>query len=132
MDTAHARKMIDEIRALGVSVVLDEYGSGLSSLSFLRNFSFSKLKVDRSMTAEAQSDEATRSVVHSSVAVARALGMAVTIGGIENQAQADLMRVTGCDELQGWHLSGEVGAQEVNALILKSDALSPTPAQRRA
>ncbi|HMT44421.1 MAG TPA: EAL domain-containing protein [Chakrabartia sp.] len=119
-DTQQARKMIDAIRALGVSVVLDEFGSGLTSLGFLRSFNFSKLKVDRSLTAEAQANEATRNVVQSSVAVARALGMAVTIGGVENQEQADLMRVAGCDELQGWHLSGELESAEISALILRN------------
>ncbi len=118
-DTQQARKMIDAIRALGVSVVLDEFGSGLTSLGFLRSFNFSKLKVDRSLTAEAQANEATRNVVQSSVAVARALGMAVTIGGVENQEQADLMRVAGCDELQGWHLSGELESAEITTLISK-------------
>ncbi len=118
-DTQQARKMIDAIRALGVSVVLDEFGSGLTSLGFLRSFNFSKLKVDRSLTAEAQANEATRNVVQSSVAVARALGMAVTIGGVENQEHADLMRVAGCDELQGWHLSGELESAEITTLISK-------------
>jgi EAL domain-containing protein (putative c-di-GMP-specific phosphodiesterase class I) len=118
-DTEQARKMIDAIRALGVSVVLDEFGSGLTSLGFLRSFNFSKLKVDRSLTAEAHANEATRNVVQSSVAVARALGMAVTIGGVENQEQADLMRVAGCDELQGWFLSGELASDEITTLITR-------------
>lgn len=128
-DHVQARRMIEAIRALGVSVVLDEFGSGLTSLGFLRSFNFSKLKVDRSLTAEVAVSEATRNVVHSSVAVARALGMAVTIGGVENQEQADLMRIAGCDELQGWHLSGELASDEISSLLEKQAA--PRRAQRR-
>lgn len=116
-DTRHASRMIEEIRKLGVSVVLDEFGSGHSSVGFLRHFNFSKLKVDRTLSADAESSDVARTMIQANIAVARALGMGVTIAGIETESQAKLMRVSGCDELQGWHLSGEVSASAVDALV---------------
>jgi diguanylate cyclase (GGDEF)-like protein len=101
-DTTLAQKVIEGVTALGVTISLDDFGTGYASIGFLRQFAFGKLKIDRSLVQEAQHDEAARMLVQVSVAAARALNMVVTAEGIETQAQADLMKIVGCDQLQGW------------------------------
>ena len=118
-DADTAGKVLDEIRALGVGVALDDYGTGHASIGFLRQFSFSKVKLDHSLVAEAGLNEEARTVVQANIAVARALNVAVAAEGVETEDQADMMRVAGCDQLQGWLFSKPITAREVAARMLK-------------
>jgi diguanylate cyclase (GGDEF)-like protein len=102
-DIEFAQRVIGDVIALGVSVSLDDFGTGYASIGFLRQFAFGKLKIDKSLVHQGMDDAAARALVQLSVAAARAMNMVVTAEGVETQAQADLMRVAGCDQLQGWH-----------------------------
>jgi diguanylate cyclase (GGDEF)-like protein len=119
-DPEIAAKVMEEIRALGVRITLDEYGTGFSSIGFLRRFAFSKIKLDQNVVKEAESSEAVRMVLQSSVAVGRALDMSVVAGGVETAHQADLMRVIGCDQMQGWYFSQTQSADEITRQIRAS------------
>ena len=125
-DPDTACRVLGEIRALGVGVSLDDYGTGHASIGFLRQFSFSKVKLDRSLVAEAGLSEEARTVIHANVAVARALNVAVAAEGVETADQADLMRVAGCDQLQGWFFSKAVSAREIAARVLKDHPEHPS------
>jgi diguanylate cyclase (GGDEF)-like protein len=122
-DASLAQKVIEGITALGVTISLDDFGTGYASIGFLRQFAFGKLKIDRSLVKEAQSDEAARMLVQVSVAAARALNMVVTAEGVETIEQADLMRIAGCDQLQGWYFGRPI---EYAAL---ANLLARTPEQ---
>ncbi len=113
-----ARTVLDELRALGVTVSLDDFGTGFASIGFLRQFTFDKLKIDRSLVADAEHSASARAMVAASVAVARALNMTVTAEGIETIGQADVMRIVGCDELQGWLFSHAESAAEITSRML--------------
>lgn len=117
-DPDAAERVLNEIRALGVGVSLDDYGTGHASIGFLRQFSFNKVKLDRSLVTEAGMSEEARMVIHANVAVARALNVSVAAEGIETADHADLMRVAGCDELQGWFFSRAVTAREIAARVI--------------
>lgn len=116
-DASLARKVIEGVTAMGVTISLDDFGTGYASIGFLRQFSFARLKIDRSLVKEAQYDEAARMLVQVSVAAARALNMVVTAEGVETSAQADLMKVAGCDQLQGWYFGRAVEYDDL-ALML--------------
>lgn len=116
-DPDQARRMVKELRAMGVSVALDDFGTGVASLGFLRQFSFSKIKLDRSLVTEAAQSETVRTVIQASISVARAFDMTIAAEGIETEAQADMMRVAGCELLQGWLYSRAVPAAEVTARV---------------
>lgn len=118
-DPDAASKVMNQIRALGVGVALDDYGTGHASIGFLRQFSFSKVKLDRSLVTDAGLSEEARTVIHANIAVARALNVAVAAEGVETEDQADMMRVAGCDQLQGWLFSRPVTAKEVAERVLK-------------
>ena len=123
-DASLARKVIDGVMALGVTISLDDFGTGYASIGFLRQFSFGKLKIDRSLVKEAQFDEAARMLVQVSVAAARALNMIVTAEGVETSAQADLMKIIGCDQLQGWYFGRPVELSALAAMLDKTPGRS--------
>jgi diguanylate cyclase (GGDEF)-like protein len=116
-DIEFARRVIGDVIALGVSVSLDDFGTGYASIGFLRQFAFGKLKIDKSLVHQGMDDAAARALVQLSVAAARAMNMVVTAEGVETQAQADLMRIVGCDQLQGWHCGHPLPFDQLSSAI---------------
>jgi EAL domain-containing protein (putative c-di-GMP-specific phosphodiesterase class I) len=78
------------------------------------------LKLDKSLVSEATESETARTVVQASIAVARALNMSVAAEGVETDDMADMMRVAGCDQLQGWLFSQAVTAHEISEWVVTS------------
>lgn len=102
LDPVVAGKSLDVIRGFGVNVVLDDFGTGYASIGFLRQFRFEKMKLDRSLVIDSANDESLRAMMLSSISMAQALKMDVTAEGVETEAQAELVRSAGCDQIQGW------------------------------
>ena len=102
LDPVVAERSLDVIRGFGVNISLDDFGTGYASIGFLRQFRFEKLKLDRSLVVQAGEDDGSRAMMLSSIAMARALKMSVTAEGVETREQADMVRVAGADQLQGW------------------------------
>ena len=102
LDPVVAERSLDIIRGFGVNVALDDFGTGYASIGFLRQFRFEKLKLDRSLVVDSADDESLRAMMLSSISMAQALKMDVTAEGVETEAQADLVRSAGCDQIQGW------------------------------
>ena len=88
-----------------MNVVIDNFGSGYSSLSYLPKFPFDALKIDRSFVSELPASDETRALVQSILFLGHNLGMKIIVEGIENHAQLQLMRQLGGDEAQGFLLS---------------------------
>ena len=116
-DPEVAQTVVGQLTAIGVGVVLDDFGTGYASVGFLRQLPFNKLKIDRSLIESVGTNPATRAIVQASVAVARSLDMAVVAEGIETEAQATLMRLVGCDLLQGWYFSRACDAAQISRLL---------------
>lgn len=112
-DHSMVSRSLEVIRQFGVGVVLDDFGTGYASIGFLRKYRFEKLKIDRSLIVDAAKDEGSRAMMVSSIAVARAMDMDVTAEGVETEAQADLVRTAGCDQIQGWLYYKAIGASEI-------------------
>ena len=117
LDPVIAERSLDIIRGFGVNVVLDDFGTGYASIGFLRQFRFHKLKLDRSLIVNSAVDESLRAMMFSSISMARALNMDVTAEGVETQAQADLVRTAGCDQIQGWLYFKAMPAEEIEQLL---------------
>jgi EAL domain-containing protein (putative c-di-GMP-specific phosphodiesterase class I) len=92
-------KTIDE---MGFPLAIDDFGTGYSSLSYLRDFPFSKLKIDRSFIVDMVDQPRHRDIVAATVALAHHLGLVVTAEGVENEAQNDLLKAMGVDYIQGF------------------------------
>ena len=134
-DSVVAGRSLEVIRDFGVSIVLDDFGTGYASIGFLRQFRFEKLKIDRSLVVDAAVDVGSRAMMLASVAVARSLNMDVTAEGVETEAQADLVRSAGCDQIQGWLYHRAMTADEVTAhLSAQADdnAISAKSSKSRA
>ncbi|MGB0066258.1 MAG: EAL domain-containing protein, partial [Terracidiphilus sp.] len=99
-----AAATIRYLKELGVSVVMDDFGSGYSSLSYLPKFPFNALKIDRSFVSQLPDSGETQALVHSIITLGHNLGMKIIVEGIETHAQLQLMRQLGGDEAQGYLL----------------------------
>jgi len=117
LDPVVAERSLDVIRKFGVKVSLDDFGTGYASIGFLRQFRFEKLKLDRSLVVQASQEEGSRAMMLSSIAVARALNMGVTAEGVETEDQADLVRLAGCDQIQGWLYYKAMPGSDIDVLI---------------
>ena len=112
-----AVKPMDRLRKLGVSLALDDFGTGYSSLSYLNAFPINVLKIERSFVGELLKDKTTAKITEAIVSMARVLKLAVVAEGVENEAQLELLREYGCNEVQGFHFSRAVPAGEFAALL---------------
>ncbi|MDY1035834.1 bifunctional diguanylate cyclase/phosphodiesterase [Lelliottia sp. CFBP8978] len=100
-----ARAAIANLKALGIAVALDDFGTGYSSIGYLRRFNFDTIKIDKSLAGLVDNDEQAAALVSGTVRIASALGMAVVAEGVENEKQMKLLRLAGCDQLQGFWFS---------------------------
>lgn len=103
-----AAKTLARLRALGVRVALDDFGSGYCSLGYLKYLPIDTLKIDRSFTAGLPHDRADLAIVQAVVQLANALGIDVVGEGVETQAQADCLLACGVHGGQGWLYSPAV------------------------
>ena len=122
LDPVVAERTLDVIRAFGVRIALDDFGTGYASIGFLRRFRFEKLKLDRSLIELAGGDDGSRAMMLSSIALARALNMGVVAEGVETEDQAELVRLAGCDQIQGWLYYRALPAAEIDRLIAAQSA----------
>jgi diguanylate cyclase (GGDEF)-like protein len=123
-EAARARKVIAAIQATGVAVALDDFGSGFASMNFLRTFGLTRFKIDGALTAEAARTVEGEAIVQATIIVAHTLGIQIAAEGIETETQADLMRIAGCDELQGWLISRPIAAREIGERLVSEGPLS--------
>ncbi len=121
LDPVVAERTLDVIRSFGVRIALDDFGTGYASIGFLRRFRFEKLKLDRSLVELAGVDEGSRAMMLSSIALARALNMGVTAEGVETEEQAELVRLAGCDQIQGWLYYRALPAAEIDRLMAEQN-----------
>ncbi len=101
-------------RFLGFKLSLDDYGTGASSLIRLRNLPFTQIKIDQSFVKGISEDGADRSIVRSSLALARELGLQTVAEGVETAQQAELLIEWGCDRLQGFFFAEAVPFDELD------------------
>ena len=87
---------------MGISVAVDDFGTGYSNLSYLIDFSFQKLKIDRSFVSRIDTDSNSGAVVSTIVGLSRALGVHTIAEGVETENQATMLRAAGCDVVQGY------------------------------
>ena len=116
--------VLARVHALGVSVAMDDFGIGYSSLSYLKRLPISVLKVDRSFVRDVVNDKYDEAIVASIVAIAHGLGFRVIAEGIEDDAQLGRIAALGCDEAQGYYLGRP---QTLAAFEQYMRASAPTP-----
>ncbi|MBB4631653.1 bifunctional diguanylate cyclase/phosphodiesterase [Sphingosinicella soli] len=108
---------LHSLRALGVRIALDDFGTGYSSLSYLRSFPFDKLKIDQSFVRDLTQDASAHAVIRAITTLADALGMETLAEGVEDEAQAEILRKEGCRQIQGYWLSRPIDARATQQYI---------------
>jgi len=109
--------LLHRLRDLGVSMSMDDFGTGYFSLSYLRCFPFNKIKIDQSFVRNLTHEKGGVEIVRAVVGLGKALGMNVLAEGVENVEQLDILQLEGCDELQGYLFSEPRPLRDVPAFI---------------
>ncbi|MBY3599709.1 bifunctional diguanylate cyclase/phosphodiesterase [Rhizobium bangladeshense] len=124
-DRDRVMAMLQRLRSLGVHIVMDDFGTGFSSLSNLRTFPFDKIKVDRSFTGMLEHDAAARSIVRAIIGLGHSLGMPVVTEGVETETQRQIVLEEGCAQVQGF-LLGKPDIEPSIKLAARKSLLSST------
>ncbi|WP_085786217.1 EAL domain-containing protein [Ketogulonicigenium robustum] len=93
---------LDELRELGVSIVMDDFGTGFSSLSNLKSYAFDKIKIDRSFIATIDRDTSSRAIMRAIVGLGHSMNLPVVAEGVETEEQLHLVALEGCVQVQGY------------------------------
>ena len=113
-DASSAVALLTRLRGRGFGVAVDDFGTGHSSLAYLRDLPLSVLKIDRSFVGELTSDASALAIAASIIELARAVGLTVVAEGVETREDAALLRELGCDAAQGWLWSAAVPPRDAH------------------
>jgi diguanylate cyclase (GGDEF)-like protein len=97
--------VVQELRAMGVTLAIDDFGTGYSSFSYLRQYRVSKLKIDGSFIRDVAVKADDAAITTAIISMAKSLNLRVIAEGVENDAQMSFLRAHHCDEIQGYYLS---------------------------
>ena len=118
------RATLQELGALGVTIALDDFGIGYSSLSYPRAFPFSKIKIDQSFVMELCDKSDSAPIVRAIADLGRSLGVPTIAEGVETLAQLRLVRAAGCKEAKGFLFSRPVAVSDVPAVIARRKSVA--------
>lgn len=120
---ANIRKLL-QVQEMDVKIAIDDFGTGYSSLSYIAKLPVNSLKIDRSFIMNMMDSSDDLSIVSTIISLAHALEIAVVAEGVENKAQADLLRLLKCDEIQGYLFSPAVPAEQISVYLREKKAMS--------
>lgn len=112
-DIDKAQKVLNSLYLLGVSLSLDDFGTGYSSLTYLRQFPFRTLKIDRSFITDMSDNSEDIAIVRAVIALAHSLKLRVVAEGVEKEEQLQILKLEGCDEVQGFYYSKPLPVNEL-------------------
>jgi diguanylate cyclase (GGDEF)-like protein/PAS domain S-box-containing protein len=113
-------KIMRDLKQIGVGLSLDDFGTGWSSLSYLRNFPLDRIKIDRSFMRDLTTQPAAEAVVRSILSLGRNLGLECVAEGVETSQQLDFLQHQKCAEIQGFLYSPALSAPDCGALLRSS------------
>jgi diguanylate cyclase (GGDEF)-like protein/PAS domain S-box-containing protein len=118
-ESAKAKERLLEFRNSGIEVSIDDFGTGFSSLSYLKQFDIDYIKIDRSFVKDLEQDQDDKALTEAIIVMAHKLGIKTIAEGVETEAQRDLLASFGCDYWQGFLYSPAVPADEFRKLLEK-------------
>jgi diguanylate cyclase (GGDEF)-like protein len=136
-DLALSRRHIERLSAKGVRIALDDFGTGYSNLRALMHLPIQTVKLDRSLICDVAKDPRVGKLVGSMLYAARSLGVRIVAEGVEDEAQAILLRAAGCERMQGYWFARPMPADQMEDRLRESRAAAPRvfaaePLPRRA
>lgn len=123
LDTAASIATLARLKELGVDLVLDDFGTGFSSLSYLKRFPFNKVKIDQSFVRDIVNNADDAAISKAIISMAQSLGIRVVAEGVETEAQCAYLSQNMCDEIQGFLFSKGLAAEQVAALMREQRCL---------
>ena len=119
-DSTRALSMLRRLKALGVRIVMDDFGSGYSSLSYLQSFPFDKIKIDRAFVSKVQRNAQSAAIIRAVLGLARGLNLPVVAEGVETDEELAFLAREGCDQLQGYLIGKPLPIANYAAVIGRS------------
>jgi diguanylate cyclase (GGDEF)-like protein/PAS domain S-box-containing protein len=117
-DVKHSISILQAIRMMGITVAIDDFGTGFSSLSYLAKLPVDTVKVDRSFLVDMTTGSSGLSLMSTIISLAHSLNLKVVAEGVETDEQSRLLRLLGCDEMQGFVISKPVSSEIFEARYL--------------
>ena len=119
----HTIAVLSNLKQLGIKVAIDDFGTGYSSLAYLKRFPIDKLKIDIAFVRDITVNPDDAAIALAIISMAHSMKMTVIAEGVESRAQMAYLRRHRCDEIQGFHFSRALPAQEMAAMMLANRAL---------
>ena len=123
IDPLGAKLLFEKLRTLGVSISIDDFGAGYSSLSYLKKLRFDKLKIDREFITDVDSQRDSQAICQSIIALGRGLGITVLAEGVERQQEYQWLRRHGCTLFQGYYFARPLEADAFRAFAADCDTI---------
>jgi EAL domain-containing protein (putative c-di-GMP-specific phosphodiesterase class I) len=108
-----ATELLKQLDELGIKLAVDDYGTGFSSLAYLKQLPVDELKIDRSFIAGMEHHDSDKTIVHSTIELAHNLGLKVTAEGVNGESAVAQLREWGCDRVQGFMYSRPMPLQDL-------------------
>ena len=124
----HTIQVLRSLKELGIRIAIDDFGTGYSSLAYLKRFPIDKLKIDIAFVRDITTNPDDAAIALAIISMAHSLHMQVIAEGVETRAQMALLRRHRCDEIQGFHFSRALPAEELGRLVLENRAQPNRPA----
>lgn len=115
----HSKKVLSSLTELGIRISIDDFGTGHSSLSYLKDFPIHRLKIDKSFIDDIQTHPKSEQITGAIIAMGHQLSLQVIAEGVENAAQKQLLYEKGCDHLQGFFFSRPIPPEQFEQFIIE-------------
>jgi EAL domain-containing protein (putative c-di-GMP-specific phosphodiesterase class I) len=124
-DPATTRLIMQQLVDMGLSLAMDDFGTGSSSLACLREFPFQIIKIDRSFVQDLASNQDVLAVIHATVTLIENLHKHSVAEGVENATQVAILQSLGCRFAQGYHFYRPASEAQLRAMLSSSDQQAP-------
>lgn len=123
-DAENTSDVVRKMKSCGFTMLMDDFGSGFSSLNMLKSTSFDVLKIDRIFLSEFMESERGRKIIAHTISMSRDIGLDIIAEGVETGAQAQFLQNCGCDVAQGFYYSKPISVEDFNKQMHKETAES--------
>lgn len=114
-----ASTIFDSLREKGIHFCMDDFGTGFSSINYLRKLNFDMLKIDRSFVTDMTNDEDSRKIIQTIITMGKNLGLSITAEGVETKEQMDKLKEMGCQYAQGYYFAKPMIKSDVISFLRK-------------